>query len=73
MIKKIAKIVFLLVLIFAGTVVTVADHLFIGVIIFIAMIVMVATGPKPGETEEISDMEKAMKRAEIEIGKSDPS
>ena len=59
MIRKLAKIAFLLVLIFAGTVVTVADHLFIGVIIFIAMIVMVATGPKAGETRELSELEKA--------------
>ncbi|NNM82601.1 MAG: hypothetical protein HKL98_08395 [Burkholderiales bacterium] len=61
MIKKIAKIVFLLVMILAGTVVTVADHLFIGVIIFIAMIVMVATGPKAGDADEESEMAMARK------------
>ncbi len=61
MIKKIAKIAFLLVMILAGTVVTVADHLFIGVIIFIAMIVMVATGPKAGDPDEESEMAIARK------------
>ena len=61
MIRKIAKIAFLLAMILIGTVVTVADHLFIGVIIFIAMIVMVATGPKAGETGSESEMEKARK------------
>ncbi len=64
MIRKLAKILFLLVLIFAGTVVTVADHLFIGVIIFIAMIVMVATGPKAGEARELSELERAKARSD---------
>ncbi|MHB1299308.1 MAG: hypothetical protein ACYCY8_00385 [Burkholderiales bacterium] len=64
MIRKLAKIAFLLVLIFAGTVVTVADHLFIGIIIFIAMIVMVATGPKAGEAKELSELEKAKARSD---------
>ncbi len=64
MIRKFAKIAFLLVLIFAGTVVTVADHLFIGIILFIAMIVMVATGPKAGEAEELSELERAKTRSE---------
>ncbi len=64
MIRKLAKILFLLVLIFAGTVVTVADHLFIGVIIFIAMTVMVATGPKAGEARELSELEKAKARSD---------
>ena len=59
MIKKIGKIIFLLALILIGTVITVADHLFIGIIIFIAMIAMVATGPRAGEKKELSDMEKA--------------
>ncbi len=64
MIRKLAKILFLLALIFAGTVVTVADHLFIGIITFIAMIVMVATGPKAGEARELSELEKAKNRSE---------
>lgn len=64
MIKKFSRILFLLVLIFAGTVITVADHLFIGIVIFVAMILMVATGPRPGETEEISDLARARKNSE---------
>ena len=67
MIRKIAKIAFIVVLILAGTIITVADHLFIGIIIFIAMIVMVATGPKPEETSEISEMEHARKRQQTAI------
>ena len=59
MIRKTAKVAFLLLLIIFGTVFTVADHLFIGVIIFIAMIVMVATGPKPGQSNGLSDLERA--------------
>ncbi len=66
MIRKFARLAFLLILILVGTVVTVADHLFIGVIIFIAMIVMVATGPKSGEIEETSEMAQARKSRQRE-------
>lgn len=61
MFKKFVRILFVLALIILGTIITVADHLFIGIVIFIAMIVMVASGPKPLDADEESDMALARK------------
>jgi hypothetical protein len=38
---------------------TVIDHLFIGALVFVGMILMVATGPRSREAAEESDMAKA--------------
>lgn len=59
MARKFARFAFVFILLGAGTFVTVVDHLLIGFIIFLAMIMMVATGPKPGETEDLSEMARA--------------
>lgn len=62
--KKLAKFALLFVLLFIATVVTTVDHLLIGFVIFIAMIVMVATGPKAGEHDELSEMAQARKKSQ---------
>jgi membrane protein required for beta-lactamase induction len=61
-IRKSALVAAILVLMIAATVLTVLDHLLIGVIVFVAMIVMVAVSPGPGESNEESDMARARRR-----------